>query len=139
MAASLIKLFITATASAPTATGGEIETTVSPNVTRFNATIAGGMIAGGNTTIPAASFLDDDGGTVTDLPAQPTDGYINVYVNGVLQEGGLSTLSTTQLVLSTVDIEEGTPVVLQVSDYSSTTSTITVEPTISAPTITIVV
>ncbi|OCT16606.1 hypothetical protein A8709_07975 [Paenibacillus pectinilyticus] len=138
MAASLIKLFISASSSAPTATGGTVTTTVDPNVTRFNAVLTGGMITT-DTTIPAASFFDDNGDPVVALPAVPTDGYINVYVNGVLQEGGLSTLTTTSLVLDTTLAVAGTPVVLEVADFSSTSSTITVEPTISAPTITITV
>ncbi|MBB6634778.1 DUF4183 domain-containing protein [Cohnella thailandensis] len=139
MAASLIKLYVAAAASAPVATGGEVTTTVNPDVARFNATVAAGMIGATDTTIPAASFLDDNGDPITELPAPPTDGYINVYVNGVLQEAGLSVLTTAQLVLSTAAIPAGAPVVLQVSDYSNSASTITVEPTISAPTITVTV
>ncbi|NOU99721.1 DUF4183 domain-containing protein [Paenibacillus planticolens] len=138
MAASLIKLYVTATATAPVATGGTVETTVDPAVTRFNATLTSGMITT-DTTILAASFFDDNGDPVVALPAPPTDGYYNVYVNGVLQEGGLSTLTTASLVLATTQAVAGTPVVLEVADFSSASSTITVEPTISAPTITVVV
>lgn len=139
MAASLIKLFVSATASTPVATGGTVTTTVSPSVTRYNATITSGMIGATDTTIPAASFVDDNGAAIVTLPATPTDGYINVYVNALLQEGGLSTLSTTQLVLSTIAAPAGSPVVLEVANFSNTTSTITTEPTISAPTITVTV
>jgi hypothetical protein len=138
MVASLIKLFVTATASAPIATGGTVETTVDPAVTRYNTTLTAGMI-GANTTILAADFLDDNGDAVTVLPAPPTDGYYNVYVNGVLQQGGLSTLTSASLVLATNATTAGTPVVLEVSDFSNTTSDITVEPDISAPIITITV
>ncbi|WNR45626.1 DUF4183 domain-containing protein [Paenibacillus roseipurpureus] len=138
MAASLIKLYVSASASAPTASGGTVTTTVDPNVTRFDAVLTGGMITT-DTTIPAASFSDDNGDPVVALPAPPTSGYYNVYVNGVLQEGGLSTLTTASLVLDTTLAVAGTPVVLEVADFSTTSSTITVEPTISAPTITITV
>lgn len=138
MPASLIKLYVSATASAPTATGGTVTTTVDPGVTRYSASVTSGMI-GTDTTIPAASFVDDSGTAVTDLPAPPTDGYFNVYVNGVLQQGGLSTLSTTNLVISTTAITAGTPVVLEVADFSNTTSDIATEPTISAPDITVTV
>ncbi|MCD1261494.1 DUF4183 domain-containing protein [Paenibacillus athensensis] len=137
MPVSLIKPYITAVASAPVATGGTVETTVSPAVTRFVAVIDAGMIGATDTTIPAASFVDDDGNAITDLPAPPTDGYYNVYVNGMLQEGGLSALTTAELTLATIAIPEGAPVVLEVADFSNTTSAITVEPTISAPIITI--
>ena len=138
MAASLIKLFIQATASAPVATGGTVTTTVTPNVTRFDVTITAGMI-GALTIIPANSFVDDNGDPVAALPALPTDGYINVYVNGVLQEAGLSVLSTTELSLSTNTIPAGVPVILEIADFSNTSSAITTEPTISALTITVIV
>lgn len=138
MPASLIKLYVVATASAPVATGGAVTTEVNPAVTRYAAVLTGGMITT-DTTIPAASFSDDNGDAITDLPSPPTDGYYNVYVNGVLQEGGLSTLTTASLVLATTQTVAGTPVVLEVADFSSVTSTITTEPTISAPTITVTV
>ncbi|MCY9660862.1 DUF4183 domain-containing protein [Paenibacillus chondroitinus] len=138
MAASLIKLFVTATASAPTASGTEVETTVDPAVTRYSAVLTAGMITT-DTTIPAGSFLDDNGNAITDLPAPPTDGYYNVYVNGVLQVAGLSTLTTASLVLATTATTTGAPVVLEVSDFSNTTSDVTVEPTITAPVITVTV
>jgi len=137
MAVTLIKIFITAVASTPVATGGTVETTVSPDVTRYVAVIDAGMIGATDTTIPAASFVDDAGNAITDLPDPPTNGYYNVYANGMLQEAGLSVLTTTDLTLATIDVPEGAPVVLEVADFGSTTSTITVEPTISAPTITV--
>ncbi|WP_206917289.1 DUF4183 domain-containing protein [Alicyclobacillus acidoterrestris] len=139
MAAYLIKLYVAAVSDAPTATGGTVTTTVSPVVTRFHAPVSADMIGTTDTTIPAASFTDDAGNAVTTLPSPPTDGFFNVYVNGVLQQSGLSTLSTDSLVLATTGITAGTPVVLEVSDFSNTTSEITAEPTISAPTITVTV
>jgi hypothetical protein len=138
MAASLIKLHITAElANAPVASGGVVTTTVDPAVTRFNAYLTSGMIGGTVTTILAEEFLDDNGNQVVvdSLPGVPADGYFNVYVNGVLQEAGLSTLTTASLVLSTNLASVGTPVVLEVADFSNTSSTITTPQTISAPTI----
>lgn len=139
MPPSLIKLFVAATATAPTATGGTIETTVSPLVTRFFATIDVGMIGATTTVIPAASFVNDNGDPITDLPVAPAAGYINVYVNGVLQEANLSTLAQTSLTLGTIAAPAGVPVILEVNDFTNTASTITVEPTITAPTITVTV
>lgn len=138
MAASLIKLFITAAlANAPVASGGVVTTTVDPEVTRYNAVLTVGMIGGTETTILAEDFLDDNGDPVVanSLPAVPTDGYINVYVNGVLQQEGLSTLTTASLVLDTILAVAGTPVILEVADFSNTTSAITTPQTISAPAI----
>ena len=135
--ASLVKLFITATASQPVATNGEVTTTVNPTVSRFVATVNADMIGATETVIQAEDFVDDNGDPVTELPVPTTSGYFNVYSNGVLQEGGLSTLASTELTLATTDIQPGTPVILEVVDFSNTTSQITVEPIISAPDITV--
>ncbi|MNP53417.1 hypothetical protein D3C76_1478940 [compost metagenome] len=91
-----------------------------------------------DTTIPAASFLDDADAAVVALPAITAADYINVYINGMLQQGALSTLTTASLVLDTTDIAVGVPIVLEVANFTNTTSTITTPPTISAPTITII-
>lgn len=135
--AELIKLFITATASVPTASGTVVDTTVDPTISRFNALVTLGMIGVGTTTIPATSFFDDDHNAITDLPAIPSDGYVNVYVNGVLQEGSLSTITTTEVVIDTDQILAGQSVVLEYVDFSNTSSTVTSEPTITAPNITV--
>jgi len=136
-AVAIIKPFVTATSSSPVASGGAVSTAVNPDVPRFIATITAGMIGFTDTTITATSFVDDNGTAVIVLPSPPTHGYFNVYVNGILQEGGLSTLSTASLFLETTEFSPGVPVVLEVADFSNTTSTITTEPTISAPIITV--
>jgi len=135
--ASLVKLFITATASQPVASNGEVTTTVNPTVSRFVATVDADMIGATETVIQADSFVDDNGDPVTELPVPTTSGYFNVYSNGVLQEGGLSALTATELTLATTEIQPGTPVILEIVDFSNTTSQITVEPIISAPDITV--
>ncbi|TYP69790.1 DUF4183 domain-containing protein [Paenibacillus methanolicus] len=139
MPASLIKLFIAASATAPVASGGAVTTSVLPAVFRFVATVTAPMIAGGVTTIPAAGFVNDNGDAITDLPAPPVNGYLNVYVNGMMQEANLSSLTTASLVINTIDIPVGAPVVLEVADFSNTTSTITTPPVISVPDIDIIV
>lgn len=131
----VIKPVYTATATAP-ASGGVITTAVNPAISLFYAAITAGMITT-DTTIPAARFVDDAGGPVVALPALTADDYYNVYVNGVLQLGALSTLSTASLVLDATDIGVGVPVLLEVASFSNATSTQTTPPRISAPTITI--
>lgn len=133
----VIKPVIVAVSSAPVSTGGVIATTVSPTVARFYAAITAAMIVGGVTTIPAASFLDDADAPVAALPVPATNGYYNVYINGILQQGGLSTLTAVSLALASGDFVEGTPVLLEVGTFGGD-STLTTQPTISAPTITII-
>ncbi|KKO51376.1 DUF4183 domain-containing protein [Paenibacillus sp. DMB20] len=134
----VIKPVFSAVATAPVASGGAITTTVTPVASRFFTAITADMIAGGVTTIAAASFVDDADAAVVALPALAATDYFNVYINGVLQQQSLSTLTTASLVLATVDIVVGVPVTLEIASFGGTTSTITTQPTISAPTITII-
>ncbi|MGW9530614.1 DUF4183 domain-containing protein [Paenibacillus terrae] len=59
-----------------------------------------GNISGGVTTIPVQSFTNDSGISVAvnGLTVPTSSGYYNVFVNGTLQRGGLTTLSTTNLI-----------------------------------------
>ncbi|MEK4510675.1 DUF4183 domain-containing protein [Paenibacillus anaericanus] len=137
---AVIKPVYTATSSAPLASGGAITTNVTPVVTRYLAIITAGMISETITTIPAASFTNDTDGAVVTLPLLTGEDYFNVYLNGTLQQGGLSTLTTADLVLAAgaADINAGVPVLLEVADFQDATSTITTQVDISAPVITII-
>ncbi|KAE8558198.1 DUF4183 domain-containing protein [Paenibacillus polymyxa] len=134
----IIKPVFTAVATAPVSTGGAITTTITPATTRFFATITAGMIGATETTVPAASFVDDADAPVVALPALTATDSSNYYINGVIQQSSLFTLSTASLVIASVDITPGVPVVIEIADFSGTTSTITTQPTISAPTVTII-
>lgn len=134
----VIKPVFFATATAPVASGGAITTSVTPVVSRYFATITAGMIGATDTTIPAASFADDTDAPIAALPTVTAADYLNVYINGVLQQSSLSTLTTANLVLATIDLTAGIPVLVEVADFGGTTSAITTQPTISAPTITII-
>ncbi|WP_179033119.1 DUF4183 domain-containing protein [Paenibacillus kribbensis] len=133
----IVKPVFTAVATAPVSSGGAITTTITPVVTRFFATITAGMIGATTTTVPAASFVDDADAPVVALPTLTATDSANYYVNGVIQQNSLFTLTAASLVIASVDITPGVPVVIEISNFSGATSTITTQPTISAPTITI--
>jgi Domain of unknown function (DUF4183) len=126
MAASLVKLVLTANNTV----GGTITTTTTTNVApvthRYVAHVTLGMITGGVTTIPATSFVDDTGTALSSggLPTINANSYYTVDINGVLQQSGLSTLTTNDLVINSA-ILVGAPVILEVVDFSGTTSTST--------------
>ncbi|MGQ3479426.1 DUF4183 domain-containing protein [Paenibacillus sp. TY11] len=134
----IIKPVYLAVATAPVASGGTITTTITPAVTRFFATITAGMIGATETTVPAASFVDDADAPVAALPTLTATDSANYYINGVIQQSSLFTLSTASLVIASIDITPGVPVVIEISDFSGATSTITTQPTISPPTVTII-
>ncbi|CAM3534399.1 MULTISPECIES: DUF4183 domain-containing protein [Paenibacillus] len=134
----VIKPVITAIATPPVATGGVVTTTVTPVVSRYFAVVTAAMIGAAATTMPATSFVDDAGAAITAFPALTGTEYVNVYINGMLQQSSLFTLSTADLVLDATDVPEGIPVLLEIASFTNTASAITTQPTISAPTITII-
>lgn len=133
----VVKPVFTAVSTAPVSSGGAVTTTITPTVTRYFTTITAAMIGATDTTIPAASFVDDTDTAIAAIPALTASDYFNVYINGVIQQESLSTLSTASLVLAAVDIAAGVPVQLEIGSFGGA-STITTQPTISAPTITII-
>ncbi|SDZ24732.1 MULTISPECIES: DUF4183 domain-containing protein [Bacillus] len=136
MAVSLIKMVITATSTISGEVTTTTNTTVTPTGNRFVAFVTAGMVVGGVTTIPAANFADDSGTAVVNLPAIAGDSYVNLYVNGVLQQADLmTTLSTTQVVLGAA-LTESQPVMLEfinvtAASTSTSTNNLTVNTTIN--------
>lgn len=134
---AVVKPVYTAVASQPVATGGVVTTTITPVISRLLAFITPAMIGATDITIPAASFVDDTGAAVTALPTITAEDYFDVYVNGIPQQASLSTLTTEDLVLDDTSIGEGVPILLMVTNFQSSSSTLSTPPEISTPTITI--
>jgi hypothetical protein len=124
---SIIKLFI----KAVNMVAGNVTTTtvasIIPSVNRYTATVVIGNVVGGVTTIPAQNFTNDAGTAVPigGLTVATSSGYFNVFVNGTLQRGGLSTLSANSLIINS-GLVLGVTVVLEVINFTTTaTSTST--------------
>lgn len=109
-----------------TVTGSVNTTTITslvPTVNRYIATIVLGDILGSTTTIVATRFTNNSGTTVPagGLVVPTASGYYNLYVNGVMQRGGLSTLTATSLVINTA-LVIGASVVVEVVNFSLTST-----------------
>ncbi len=91
-----------------------INVNVSGNSTRYFNVLAASLAVVDGTTVAATAFLDDNGTAVTEFLAV-TNGYYNLYINGVLQEGGSYTISATELTFNEVTgtISAGTPLVVE--------------------------
>lgn len=72
---------------------------VSCSNSKYSATVILSVIIGGVTTIPASSFIDDEGNPITSLPSVPSNGYATVYMNGTPLLNYQYTMSTSQLVI----------------------------------------
>lgn len=91
-----------------------INVNVTGSSKRFFNILATSLTVAANTTIAATAFLDDTGTAATTFP-DVTNGYYNFYINGVLQEGGSYTISTSELTFNGVTgtISAGTPLVVE--------------------------
>lgn len=79
---------------------------------RFNSTIGAGTGTGATFAIAATAFNTDAGAAATAFPS--TYAYYNLYLNGVLQPGSTSTVTTTAITIPDGDAENGgTPVIVE--------------------------
>ncbi|AXI39507.1 hypothetical protein CX649_07600 [Bacillaceae bacterium ZC4] len=124
MPLQLMKLVVTASTT----------TNVVPQDQRFFYVTTAETAPGSTLTIDAADFFQDDGSAVTELPAlAANNSYYNVYVNGVLQMGGLSTYTPGATTVGSLSINvpaggdsilADTPIVLEVVNYSPQSTTV---------------
>ncbi|RFB18198.1 DUF4183 domain-containing protein [Bacillus sp. HNG] len=82
------------------------------NGMRFVASIGDGTGTGPTFAIDATSFLDDEGVAATAFPG--SFAYFNLYLNGMVQTGDVSTVTTTSITIPDGDIlSPGTPVIIE--------------------------
>ncbi len=125
MAAKLLKLVM----SAVTTTDVDIN----PEISKYFYELREDERTDDVLTIPAAQFPDDAGNIMTgNLTTVSTDnGYYLLFINGVLQQSSLFTVSTdgSQVVINQAStIPVGTPITLTVNNFnpiSTSTTTIT--------------
>lgn len=87
-----------------------------------------GNIVRGVTTIPAQSFTNDSGASVAvnGLTVPTISGYYNVFVDGTLQRGGLTTLTATNLFMNT-GLIVGATIVIEVFNFNNIIVTTTID------------
>lgn len=123
MAAELIVLYLPASSTVTGTITTNTTTSVVPTAKRFASTVVLGDISLGVTTILATSFRNDTGTLLPTggLTIPTADGYYNLFVNGILQLGGQSTLSATSLVINSA-LTVGVSVVVEVVNFVSTST-----------------
>ena len=91
-----------------------IHVNVSGASARFFNVLAAPLVVTDGTTVEATTFLDDTGEAATSFPVV-VNGYYNLYINGVLQEGDSYTISATELTFNEVEgtLLAGTPVIIE--------------------------
>lgn len=98
-----------------------IHVNVTGTSTRFFNVLAAPLAITDGTTVAATTFLDDSGTAATAFPVV-ANGYYNLYINGVLQEGDAYTVSATEITFNTVtaSLSAGTPIVLEAVELVTT-------------------
>jgi hypothetical protein len=114
MAATLFKLVISAQTTTTVLT--------KPDVQRLFYNFDPEDVDEGVLTIAPGSFVDDTGSTVSTMPLITTDnGYYMLFINGVLQQETLYTVSETGVEIPDIgDVPEGAPIILVVTNFTPT-------------------
>ncbi|MFJ6207104.1 DUF4183 domain-containing protein [Lysinibacillus sp. NPDC092081] len=98
-----------------------IHINVTGTSTRFFNVLAAPLTISDSTTVASTTFLNDSGSAATTFPIV-TNGYYNLYINGVLQEGGSYSVSATGLTFHTVTgtLPAGTPIIVEAVELVTT-------------------
>ncbi|MFJ7182831.1 DUF4183 domain-containing protein [Lysinibacillus xylanilyticus] len=98
-----------------------IHVNVTGTSTRFFNVLAAPLSITDGTTVAANTFLNDSGSPATTFPIV-TNGYYNLYINGVLQEGGSYSVSGAELTFHTVTgtLPAGTPIIVEAVELVTT-------------------
>jgi len=95
--------------------------TTEPDVKRYFYNLNTDDVDEGVLTIPAGSFVDDQDNpvdTITEIT--PGNGFYLLFINGVLQQSDLYTVSSTEVVVQDAStIEPGSPIVLVVTNFAT--------------------
>lgn len=115
MAATLFKLVIEATTTTTTE--------INPEVEKYFYEVRDDDRVGNTLVIPAEQFIDDDGNNVVGnlTTAAPNNGYYLLFINGVLQQSSLFTVSPdgSEVEISDADtIPTGAPITLIVNNFA---------------------
>lgn len=69
--------------------------------------------------IPASQFMEDGGSSTTEFTGIGLNSYLNVYINGLMQESSLYRLSADALTLNIEGdiIFAGTPIIVEIVQF----------------------
>lgn len=99
-----------------------INVNVTGSSTRFFNILAAPLTITDGTTVAVGTFLNDSGNAATAFPIV-SNGYYNLYINGVMQEGDSYTVSATEITFNDVSgvLSAGTPLILEAVELVTVT------------------
>ncbi|KOS63477.1 DUF4183 domain-containing protein [Lysinibacillus agricola] len=95
--------------------------TIIPTINRYFYIVTSDINLTNGATLAVSQFWDDNGNPATEFMIFNPNGYVNLYINAVMQEGGIYTLTPTSLTLSPDNstIYRGTPIIIESLGFST--------------------
>ncbi|AVK84944.1 hypothetical protein C3943_16000 [Lysinibacillus sp. B2A1] len=89
--------------------------TIIPTINRYFYIVTEDIDLTNGTIIPASLFTDDNSDPVTEFKLFYPNGYVNLYINAVMQEGGAYKVTPYSLTLNPFNatIYAGTPIIIE--------------------------
>lgn len=97
------------------------EISIIPTVKRYFHVLEANINLTNGATIPANLFYNDDGSPTIEFMNFNPNGYANLYINALMQEGGMYKVSTNTLTISPVNgiIYARTPIIVELLTFSA--------------------
>ncbi|AMQ04608.1 DUF4183 domain-containing protein [Sporosarcina psychrophila] len=97
------------------------EFSIIPNVKRYFYIPVANINVTNGVTIPANLFYNDDGSSTIEFMNFIPNGYANLYINALMQEGGMYEVSTNSLTISPANaiIYARTPIIVELLSFST--------------------
>jgi hypothetical protein len=98
-----------------------------PTINRYFYIVTANINLTNGATIPANLFTDDDSNPITEFAISQPNGYVNLFINAMMQEGGMYTVTSDALIIepTTGTIFAGTPIIIESVGFSTSSSTLT--------------
>ncbi|MBG9758009.1 MULTISPECIES: DUF4183 domain-containing protein [Lysinibacillus] len=86
-----------------------------PTINRYFYILTSDLDLTNGATLPATLFWNDHTDPITEFVIFSPNGYVNLYINAVMQEGGIYTISDTALTITPYNgtLFRGTPIIIE--------------------------
>ncbi|NYF25675.1 DUF4183 domain-containing protein [Sporosarcina sp. JAI121] len=97
------------------------DSSIIPTINRYFYIPVSNTVLTNGVTIPSNLFYNDVGSQTTEFVIFNPNGYVNLYVNGVMQEGGLYMVNENALIINPTPgtIRAGTSIIVESLGFSS--------------------
>lgn len=97
------------------------EISIIPTVKRYFYVAMANINLANGATLPATLFYNDDGSSTIEFMSFSPNGYADLFINAVIQEGGMYSVDTNSLTISPANatIYRGTPIILELLTFSA--------------------